>query len=131
MDNRYMNEQKEMLVGMIFNFFDEKGMRPCIANGLADHLIDGGTVVMPCQLDKPIYFINDSKVVKDIPCKVERGKKSQNWEGPLLFSCEDGFAFCSDEIGTSVFLTEEEAKAALNRLKNGNENRKEKESKHG
>lgn len=109
----YLNEQREKLNGMIIDFFDEKGYQPCIANELADHLLDGGVVVLPCQLHKPIYFIFDGKVLKDIPCKVERGKSSSGWDSPLLFNCEDGFTFCSDEIGTCVYITKEEAETAL------------------
>lgn len=74
---------------------------------------DGRLVVLPCKLHESIFYLEDGDWYDDVPCGVYFGQKQGEWNDSLLYECEDGFSFYAEEVGETVFLTREEAEAAL------------------
>lgn len=82
---------------------------------------DGRLVVLPCKLHESIFYLEDGDWYDDVPCGVYFGQKQGEWNDSLLYECEDGFSFYAEEVGETVFLTREEAEAALKKREATNE----------
>ncbi len=81
---------------------------------------EGKCVVLPCRVGDKVYciqsYFNDAKMrsEKKVKCRVVDFMQSL----PDLFECE-GMIYKFSDIGKIVFLTCEEAEAALEEMKNG------------
>lgn len=79
---------------------------------------EGRCVVLPCRVGDKVYciqsYFNDAKMrsEKKIKCRVVDFMQSL----PDLFECE-GMIYKFSDIGKTVFLTREEAEAALEKMK--------------
>ncbi|WP_419169833.1 hypothetical protein [Negativibacillus massiliensis] len=79
---------------------------------------EGKCVVLPCRVGDKVYciqsYFNDAKMrsEKKVKCRVVDFMQSL----PDLFECE-GMIYKFSDIGKIVFLTSEEAEAALERMK--------------
>lgn len=96
--------------------------------GPAKHLLklaqaekDGRLVVLPCKLHESIFYLEDGKLFDDEPYEVSLGQKSGEWNDSLMFECQYGFGFFGEDVGKTVFLTREEAEAALRKGEEDNE----------
>lgn len=74
---------------------------------------DGRLAVLPCKLHEPIFYIENGEWFYDIPHEAYLGQRAGEWNDTLLFLCQDGFSFYEEDFGKTVFLTREEAEAAL------------------
>lgn len=74
---------------------------------------DGRLVVLPCKLHESIFYLEDGELYDDVPYEVSLGQKSGEWNDSLMFECQYGFGFFEEDVGKTVFLTSEEAEAAL------------------
>ena len=82
---------------------------------MADHLLANGVIVLPCKVGDTVYDIYAAKAngegeiraskVTDI--RIHLDKRNKAW---LTI---DGYYFAEDDFGKTVFLTREEAEAAL------------------
>lgn len=78
----------------------------------------GRVVVLPCKVGDTVYWVHGAVVTE---CKVHRIQKNRNGLYICLKSKKPHGAFRTDLcFGTSIFLTCEEAKKALEAMKNGN-----------
>ena len=81
---------------------------------------EGKCVVLPCRVGDKVYciqsYFNDAKMrsEKKVKCRVVDFMQSL----PDLFECE-GMIYKFSDIGKIVFLTSEEAEAALKKMKEG------------
>ena len=81
---------------------------------------EGRCVVLPCRVGDKVYciqsYFNDAKMrsEKKVKCRVVDFMQSL----PDLFECE-GMIYKFSDIGKIVFLTSEEAEAALKKMKEG------------
>lgn len=83
------------------------------AQELAQAEKDGRLVVLPCKLHESIFYLEDGELYDDVPYEVSLGQKSGEWNDSLMFECQYGFGFFEEDVGKTVFLTSEEAEAAL------------------
>lgn len=100
----------------------------CRGRELAEKLIENGVLLPPVRVGDTVYYIvggyykspDNCKVSE--PCKVVEisykiGAKYRQLAG---FITDKGTRYSFDGIGKTVFLTREEAEAALERRKEGN-----------
>ena len=79
---------------------------------------DGRCIVLPCKVGDKVYciqsYFNDAKMrsEKKVKCRIVDFVQSS----PDLFECQ-GMIYKFEDIGKTVFLTREEAEAALEKMK--------------
>ena len=95
--------------------YEDTGLTPERAQELSQAEKDGRLVVLPCKNHESIFYIEDGDWYDDVPYDISIGQKQGEWNDSLLYECEDGFAFFAEDIGKTVFLTQEEAEAELER----------------
>ena len=104
----------------------------CITNSatqeIVDVLLENGVVVLPCKINDHVWFIKSafSVLVKPLEARIIdiRGISIDHnilYESITLYN-DLARRFTSNDIGTKVFLTKEEAEQAIQALKGGNEN---------
>lgn len=83
---------------------------------VADVLLAAGFVFPPCQVGDTVYWITEDGEIAEAEI-YEMGKGYSITHGSeWLYLCRDGeLDFFESEIGEKVFLTQEEAEAALAR----------------
>ena len=82
---------------------------------LAEADRDGRVVVLPCKVGDTVYWVHGAVITE---CRVHRIQKNRNGLYICLKSNVSHGAFCADlSIGKTVFLTREEAEAALEAMK--------------
>lgn len=95
---------------------------------IADFMIDFGVVVLPCKVGDTVYvnyiygrnkIITDSQMVCSIKQTVGVNDESY-WKVCVKQVIEKGYIVCheytEDDFGKTVYLTREEAEAALQRM---------------
>lgn len=102
---------RDKLIALISGSSDEKLEIPYISDGgataLADYLIANGIIVPPCKIGDTVYFIHQGCVLSGVVQSYENGHYVEAW----VASCRLNF----DILNKSVFLTQEEAEAELER----------------
>lgn len=89
---------------------------------LAEADRDGRLVVPPCKAGDMVYEVTSRKTISEYRVKairVELFCTSIEWDIVAGFVDKSIFGVPIDEIGKTVFLTREEAKAALEAMKDG------------
>ena len=93
----------------------------------ADYLLENGVVVLPCKINDHVWFIKSafSVLVKPLEARIIdiRGisiDRNILYESITLYN-DIARRFTSNDIGTKVFLTKEEAEQAIQALKGGAE----------
>ena len=105
----------------------------CSSNGIcfthreADYLLANGVVVLPCKINDHVWFIKSAFSVLSKPLEARiidiRGisiDRNILYESITLYN-DLARRFTSNDIGTKVFLTKEEAEQAIQALKGGAE----------
>lgn len=94
----------------------------------ADYLLENGVVVLPCKINDHVWFIKSAFSVLAKPFEARiidiRGisiDRNILYESITLYN-DLARRFTSNDIGTKVFLTKEEAEHAIQALKGGAEN---------
>ena len=90
---------------------------------LAEADKDGRVVVPPCKAGDTVYEVTSRKTISEYRVKairVELFCTFIEWDIVAGFVDKSIFGVPVDEIGKTVFLTREEAKAALEAMKDGN-----------
>lgn len=89
----------------------------CINFIIADHLLANGVIAPPCKVGDTLYVISQMKDKRILPfvneyeaTYIQVGKRKCK-----VYHEKDGFIkiFLQDDFGKTVFLTREEAEAAL------------------
>lgn len=83
---------------------------------------DGRLVVLPCKAGDTVYEVTSRKTISEYRVKairVELFCTAIEWNIVAGFVDKSIFGVPADEIGKTVFLTREEAKAALEAMKDG------------
>ena len=90
---------------------------------LAEADKDGRVAVLPCKAGDTVYEVTSRKTISEYRVKairVELFCTFVEWDIVAGFVDKSIFGVPVDEIGKTVFLTIEEAKAALEAMKDGN-----------
>lgn len=77
---------------------------------------DGRLVVLPCKVCDTVYIIRDQKIITATVESIHQwcsGKWKLNAHTDKRYTHWVGYEICLDEFGKTVFLTREEAEAAL------------------
>lgn len=121
-----MNERKR-LIELLNKSCEAGGLLMNDARTTADYLLENGVVVLPCKIDDHVWFIKSafSVLVKPFEAKIIdiRGISIDHnilYESITLYN-DLTRRFTSNDIGTKVFLTKEEAEQAIEALRGGNE----------
>ena len=95
------------------------------AESIADYLLKNGVVALPCKINDHVWFIKSafSVLVKPLEARIIdiRGisiDRNILYESITLYN-DLIRRFTSNDIGTKVFLTKEEAEQAIQALKGG------------
>lgn len=118
-----MNCERERLIELI-----QKSVDGCARNWaekIADYLLGYGVIVPPCKINDHVWFIKSafSVLVKPLEARIIdiRGISIEHnilYESITLYN-DLARRFTSNDIGTKVFLTKEEAEQAIQALKGG------------
>ena len=103
------------IIAALFNGVDVDRMKE-----LAEADRDGRLVVLPCQSGDTVYEVTSRKTISEYRVKairVELFCTFIEWDIVAGFVDKSIFGVPVDEIGKTVFLTREEAKAALEAMK--------------
>ena len=91
----------------------------------ADYLLENGVMVLPCKINDHVWFIKSAFSVLSKPLEARiidiRGisiDRNILYETITLYN-DLARRFTSNDIGTKVFLTKEEAEQAIQALKGG------------
>ena len=94
---------------------------------VADVLLENGVVVLPCKINDHVWFIKSafSVLVKPLEARII-GIRGISIDRNILYQSITLYndlarGFTSNDIGTKVFLTKEEAEQAIQALKGGAE----------
>ena len=93
---------------------------------LAEADKDGRVVVLPVRpvltqsIGSMLYIIEDGEIVEDSLCEALVGMGSNGEINIFYTTLSDQISFEQADIGKTVFLTHEEAKRALEAIKDGN-----------
>lgn len=125
--------QKEKLIELISDELHWT-FTPMAIEHIADFLIANGVVVLPCKVGDTVYvnyiygrnkIITDSQMVYSIEQTVGVNDESY-WKVCAKQVIEKGYIVCheytEDDFGKTVFLTCEEAEAALKKMEEHNGN---------
>ena len=97
------------------------------AQSVADVLLENGVVVLPCKINDHVWFIKSafSVLVKPLEARIIaiRGISIDRiiLFGAITLYNDLSRSFTSNDIGTKVFLSKEEAEQAIQALKGGAE----------
>ena len=107
------NEMRDRLVEILYDLFHNTNF-PTMER-IADHLIENGVIVLPCQLGSEIYMLvtrhTKSFVFKENKKMVMR--ESQHTIIKQTTFTKSNFFKVIEEFGKTVFLTKEEAEQKL------------------
>ena len=93
----------------------------------ADYLLENGVMVLPCKINDHVWFIKSafSVLVKPLEARII-GIRGISIDRNILYQSITLYndlarGFTSNDIGTKVFLTKEEAEQAIQALQGGAE----------
>ena len=106
--------QEEKLIDIISNY----DSTVCSAKEFAEYLIDNGVVVLPCKVGDTVWSIHNDAVVKTECYSVVAETEDDHFAFILTCTLKSTFDprvsyFVKKFFGKTVFLTREEAEAAL------------------
>lgn len=111
--------QKERLLQLLYkhSLFDDDVFGREIADSVADLLLNNGVIVPPCKVGDVLYerIIDHHDAGRIKPYLVEE-ILVENDDKVHMAVCDVNnteCSFCEDQIGKTVFLTEDEARQAL------------------
>ena len=89
---------------------------------IADHLLSEGVIVPPCYIGQEIWYIRNHydgriEIIKGKVSMLQQ-KSDKSWKIRITVN-SSVWDFTPNEIGTTYFLTREEAEKALERSENG------------
>jgi hypothetical protein len=76
---------------------------------IADYLLANGVVVTPCKVGDTVWFIRNGKIIETTVDKIVLKHRGLH----LKLSCNGMYETSCNSIGKTVFLSREEAEAAL------------------
>lgn len=85
----------------------------CSIEELADHLLANGVIVLPCKVGDTVWFIRPLDRKKEITETVIEKMVLKGKGVYMKLSCNAMYETSCNSIGKTVFLTREEAEAAL------------------
>lgn len=99
-----------------YNYTDDK-CEEHLSGIMADHLLSNGVIVLPCKVGDTIYLFakySKSPIVKGCVDEIRIDSSSR---GTWIIVMKDEYnrriAFFEDEIGDTIFFSEEEIKAKI------------------
>ena len=116
-----MNSMRERLIEQLDTFCQKElgtNFNKDILDKFADYLLADGWIRLPCNVGDTLYditeFLDGTSCpeiyeIQDVEMMIEKNK-----DGKYIFSYDSCY-ICGDKIGTSLFLTREEAEKALKR----------------
>ncbi len=118
-----MSERKRLIE--LLNDWGNKENDGVRAESIADYLLENGVVVLPCKINDHVWFIKSafSVLVKPLEARIIsiRGISIDHiiLFGAITLYNDLSRSFTSNDIGTKVFLSKEEAEQAIQALKGG------------
>ena len=103
----------------------KKTEEPRITGSLADHLLANGVIVLPCKVGDTVWVVDSRFIGREthknpiIRCEIDEFAVGEACVYAVLSGAEPWFAMSrfkwvrTEDIGKTVFLTREEAEAAL------------------
>lgn len=114
--NRFYQEHESVRAYLqILRHYIATDLTPERVAELAQAERDGQLVVLLCGLHKSVFYLEDGNWYEDVICQVTWGQQDGDHKDTVRFVCEDGFGFEAEQIGKTVFLTHQEAEAAVER----------------
>lgn len=117
--------ERERLIELLNKSCEVRGWLMNGAGTIADYLLENGVVVLPCKINDHVWFIKSafSVLVKPLEARIIdiRGisiDRNILYKSITLYN-DLARGFTSNDIGTKVFLTKEEAEQAIQALKGG------------
>lgn len=110
-------EQRERLIELLNDKTRPWNYLLCPENirSLADYLLENGVILPPCNVGDTVYFTKAHFGFLPTP-KAEKIRKIELYDIDVIFRTESR-AFNDKAIGSTVFLTKEEAEKELERMK--------------
>ena len=110
------NEMRDTLLHLIHEAEEKFTDRPVldIEKFVADHLIENGVVVLLCKVGDKVYQTDGVRIYELEVLDVSVHKNMPYYE-------TESIDFDTRAIGTSIFLTKEEAEQKLKEMRGGND----------
>lgn len=115
-----MNEMRDRLVEMLKTasyYLDEQDV---LCNRIADHLIENGVRILPCDVGDTIYYLDGSIIVESKVHCISFGGRYGDYKGGQIHiydSDKDNITVKLDDFGKTVFLTKEQAEQKLKEMR--------------
>ena len=98
------------------------GFRQDLAEYLADHHLSNGVIVPPCKVGQTVWWLrgwcDGSHEIAEGKVSMLQQKADKSWKVRITVN-SSVWDFTPNEIGTSYFLTKEEAEAKLKERSEG------------
>jgi hypothetical protein len=88
----------------------------------ADHLIENGVRILPCDVGDTVYYLDGSIIVESKVHCISFGGRYGDYKGGQIHiydSDKDNITVKLDSFGKRVFLTKSEAEAKLKEMRGG------------
>jgi hypothetical protein len=90
----------------------------------ADHLIENGVRILPCDVGDTVYYLDGSIIVESKVHCISFGGRYGDYKGGQIHiydSDKDNITVKLDNFGKTVFLTKKQAEQKLKEMRGGND----------
>lgn len=87
---------------------------------IADHLIENGARILPCDVGDTVYYLDGSIIVESKVHCISFGGRYGDYKGGQIHiydSDKDNITVKLDNVGKTVFLTKEQAEQKLKEMR--------------
>lgn len=91
---------------------------------IADHLIENGVIVLPCDVGDTVYYLDGSIIVESKVHCISFGGRYGDYKGGQIHiydSDKDNITVKLDNFGKTVFLTRDQAEQKLKEMRGEND----------
>lgn len=120
------NEMRDRLMELLNETLDAQYTKSVLitAEHTADHLIENGVRILPCDVGDTVYYLDGSIIVESKVHCISFGGRYGDYKGGQIHiydSDKDNITVKLDNFGKTVFLTKEEAEQKLKEMRGGND----------
>lgn len=112
------NEMRDRLVELIREYSDGRGR--ISPKDLADHLIENGVRILPCDVGDTVYYLDGSIIVESEVHCISFGGRYGDYKGGQIHiydSDKDNITVKLDSFGKRAFPTKAEAEQKLKEMR--------------
>lgn len=119
------NEMRDRLIELLNKTFDAQYTKSVLitAEHTADHLIENGVRILPCDVGDTVYYLDGSIIVESKVHCISFGGRYGGYKGGQIHiydSDKDNITVKLDNFGKTVFLTKAKAEQKLKEMRGGN-----------